>query len=62
MMKTIKVYRLWDNDDPANTDEFFPTRKEAKKVAEEMVDPSDIELYKVTPTAQGICFALTHWH
>ena len=59
-MRNWKIYHFWVEEDPAATDNFFPTRKQAEEHAEAGYrgEKYTIEEITVEPTKAGICRAL----
>jgi hypothetical protein len=55
----MRVYQIWDNFDPAVTDSFYRTKREAEKAAKEMGDPSEVIEHNVDTSKSGLIEALT---
>lgn len=58
MTRTITLWHVWDEEDPAATQRFCLTVKEAREVANNMSNPSSIYVTTVQMTKRGVAEAL----
>lgn len=57
--KYIRLYQIFDEDDPVATDNFFKTREEAERFGrDELTKPSEIIEHRIGTTKDDIIFAL----
>jgi hypothetical protein len=54
------VYRVYDDEDPAQSDQWFPTKREALAYAKECERPSEIRRYEIKPNRRDVCDALNY--
>jgi len=61
----MKLYRIWDKENPAEGDAWFPTRKAAETYLAEQYDIGDAEIqekeYDGPLTKTAVCWMLTNW-
>ncbi len=58
MTRTITLWHVWDEGDPATRQRFCLTVKEAREVSNAMDNPSSIYVTTVQMTKRGIAHAL----
>ena len=62
----MKIYHVYDHEDAAQSDSFWPTKKEASAHIADLVNrgtPREnivLDPVDVVPTRAGICAALNH--
>lgn len=75
MSRQITIYQVFSYFDPAETDVFLPTLREARAMSAQLEadmtlvesgymptkSSTSIIKHKVTLTGRGVCLALTNW-
>jgi len=57
----VRLWRVYDNVDPAGTDTWCTTKAEAQEVAAGMDAPCEIDSYRIPLTKSGVMLALNDY-
>lgn len=61
MARKIRLYQVYDNFDPVESDRFFKSYKEAYTYKKESSIPSDIIEHSIELSKDGIIYALENY-